>query len=612
MHHPPWRDLRRSLRYLAPHRAAIGLVVACALGSSALSALEPLVHGALFQRIVALGQNHGASRGVQQLLVLLVALAALVVVRQVVDAVTTTQAWRVRLRVNRQLLADATARLHTLPIAYHQGQGVGDRMTRLDRGITSLMEGLASVAFQIVPAATYLVFSVVIMLALKPALALVAVLFVLPPVAMGKRVSQSLLERERDIMDRWCRIYNRFQQVLSGIKTVKAFAREAHEHHRFITAVSEAQREVLQSVHLQTRLLAGQTVWVNFGRVAVLGVGGWMVMRGELSVGSLVAFLGYVGGLYGPAQTLLGLYVTLRKAELGLEAVFEVLDAKDAVPDSPHAVTPGPLRGTVELASVSFRYGHGARDPWVLDHLDVTLQAGELVALVGPSGAGKSTLADLLMRLHDPTLGVVRIDGHDLRTLSQRELRRQIGIVTQEPFLFEDTIEANIRYGLPDATEEQLRRAAVAAHADIFIRQLPHGYRTLVGRGGVQLSGGERQRIAIARTLLKDPAIVILDEPTSSLDIESERTVHEAAEALIAGRTTLLIAHRLSTTCRSDRVLVLERGRIVEDGPPGRLLQANGPYRRMMDLWLVDTTGVRRGNDRAELLAAANEELLAQ
>lgn len=574
--------LGRCLPYLRPYKRGIGLVLALTVVSSGLPALEPLGHRAIFDSIGPIAKRHG--RGAAALLFPIAALAALWLARYVFDVVTARFAWRVRLQVHRDLLAEATERLHRLPLVYHQGRGVGETMTRLDRGASALMEGLAQLTFQAVPSVVYIGVSALIMLRLSPPLTLLAGVFILPPVLLGRSRAGKLVDRERAGLDRWCIIYDRFQQVLRGIKVVKTFALEEEEHKTFIRSVDAAQDEALGSQTVGARLLGARTLSGNIGRVAVLGVGGVLVLRGAVGAGTLVAFLGYVGGLYGPVQTLLGLYETVRKAELGLDAIFGVLDAPDAVPDPPSPKAIPDLQGHIDLDHVTFAHAPSARP--ALDDLSLRVRAGEMVAIVGSSGAGKSTLMDLLLRFYDPSSGAVRIDGHDLRAFPQRALRRKIGVVTQEAFLFEDTIEANIRYGSPGATREEVMEAAESAGCARFIERLPRGYDTRIGPGGVLLSGGERQRIAIARTLLKDPAIVLLDEPTSCLDVEGEIAVQEAIDTLAKGRTTLLIAHRLAATTRADRVVVMEEGKIVEEGAPEALaLRAGSRYRKMMRLW---------------------------
>lgn len=576
--------LGRCLPYLRPYKRSIGIVLAVTVVASGLPALEPLGHRAIFNRIAPIAKRQG--HGVTALLVPIALLAALWLARYVLDIVSALFAWRVRLHVHRDVLAQATERLHRLPLAYHQGRGVGETMTRLDRGVGALMEGLAQLTFQAIPAIVYISVSALIMLKLSPALTLIAAAFILPPVLMGRSRAGKLVDRERAGLDRWCIIYDRFQQVLKGIRVVKAFAREQDEHATFIRSVTAAQDEALGSQKVGARLVGARTLSGNIGRVAVLGVGGLLVMKGTVGAGTLVAFLGYVGGLYGPAQTLLGLYETLRKAELGLDAIFGVLDAEDAVPDAQRPVPVPDLRGDIELDGVTFSHSTSPNVRPALDDLSLSVRAGELVAVVGASGAGKSTLMDLILRLYDPQSGSVRIDGHDLRSFPQRALRQKLGVVTQEAFLFEDTIEANIRYGSRDATREQVIAAAEAARCAQFIDRLPRGYETRIGPGGIQLSGGERQRIAIARTLLKDPAIVLLDEPTSCLDVEGEIAVQAAIQRLAQGRTTLLIAHRLAATTRADRVVVMDEGRVVEEGAPAALMQRlDGRYRAMMRLW---------------------------
>ena len=477
-----WHDLGRCRPFLRPYARPIALVVGITVLASGLPALEPLGLRAVFDRRAA----GGGAAAARALLGPVVFLAGLWIARYVLDLASAMVAWRVRLKVHRDLLAEATARLHTLPLAYHQSRGVGETMTRLDRGVGSLMEGLSQLTFQAIPAAIYIAVSAAIMLHLSPALAILAALFVVPPTVLGRQRTGTMVDREKAGLDRWCSVYDRFQQVLSGIRMVKACGREADEHAQFIASVDAAQREALDSQTVGARLVGARTVWANLGRIAVLGVGGILVLRWAIGLGTLVAFLGYVGGLYGPAQQLLGLYETTRKAELGLDAVFGVLDAEDTVPDPVSPVAFPELRGDLELDRVTFAYAtqHAGARP-ALDRVSLTVRAGETCAVVGPSGAGKSTLMDLVLRFHDPQSGAVRVDGHDLRSLRQRELRRRLGVVTQEAFHFEDTVEANIRYGSPRASHEEVVRAAAAAECEGFIARLPRGYDTLLGPRGV-------------------------------------------------------------------------------------------------------------------------------
>lgn len=586
-----WRELRRSLVYLRPHSVTIGTVVFITLACSGITATEPLVHKAIFDRLASLN----GSPSMAALAWLLLGLLVLVVMRQVGEAASSLLAWKARLSINRELLNQATARLHELPLAYHQSRGIGETMTRVDRGITAFMEALASIAFQVLPAVAYLTLSLVFMLRLSPALALVAILFVVPPLVFGRGAMRRLVELERAILDRWCRIYDRFQQVLAGMKTVKSFAREHEEQALFVSSVADTQREVLRSVRMQAKLGVGRGLCIQLGRVMVLGVGSFLAYRGDIGLGTLVAFLGYLGGLYAAVQSLLGLYESIRRAELGLATFFSILDAKNEVPDEKRAIVPGSLAGEIGFHEVSFRYPGGTSRA-ALDRVSCVIRAGEFVAVVGRSGAGKSTFADLILRFYDPVQGSITIDGIDIRRLSQRAFRKYVGVVSQEPFLFDDTIEANLKYGNPSATAAEVERAARAANAHDFIQALPEGYRTPIGRGGVALSGGERQRLAIARMILKDPRIVILDEPTSALDVEAEAAVHDAILRLAKGRTTILIAHRLNTTLQADRVLLFEEGRLVQEGRPSALVAIDGPYRNMLGLWQADGRRVPSGS----------------
>ena len=319
------------------------------------------------------------------------------------------------------------------------------------------------------------------------------------------------------------------------------------------------------------RSLAG-----TLARLTAIGMGGWLVWRGEITLGTLVAFLGYIGGLFGPVQGLTNTYQTLRKATVALETIYGILDAEDAVADPPGAIEARPLRGEVKFEELTFAYRAGTK---VLEDVSLTIRPGETVALVGPSGSGKSTLVALLQRLYAPTSGRILVDGTDIRELAQRSLRKQLGVVLQDPHLFNDTVHANIAYGRPDASRAEVEAAAKAAHAHEFIETLPEGYDTIVKERGSRLSGGQRQRIAIARALLKDPPVLIFDEPTSALDTESESAIQDALRTLLKGRTSIIVAHRLSTVADADRIVVLRDGKIAEMGTHAELVSEAGTTR---------------------------------
>src|SRR5690606_15527580 len=310
-----------------------------------------------------------------------------------------------------------------------------------------------------------------------------------------------------------------------GIVTVKSYTMEEEEKRRFLRDVSGANGIVARGVGLDSVIGSGRNMVAVLARLTAIAVGGLLVVRGEITLGTVLAFLGYVGGLFGPVQGLTNIYQTLRRAAVSLDIVFSILDTKDDVGDMPDARAVPPLAGRVHFDNVSFGYTSGRR---ILRDIDLKVDSGEVVAIVGPSGGGKSTLMALLQRLYDPTHGVVRVDGIDIRTLRQRGLRQQIGVVLQDALLFNDTVRNNIAYGRPGASDAEIEECARAANAHEFVTRLENGYDTLVGERGGNLSMGERQRIAIARALLKNPPILILDEATSALDAESESLVQEA------------------------------------------------------------------------------------
>ncbi len=413
-----------------------------------------------------------------------------------------------------------------------------------------------------------------------------AVTLVLPFFVINYLYNRRKMKKEARVhRDNWDRVVGFLQERVAAARVVKSFNRESTEGDAFAQGINADYFNFSRIVLRNTRLAVIADVLGSLGGLIVLGFGGWLVIRGEMQVGTLVAFNAYIVYVFPPIVRFVDLAAILQRANTALENIFAVFDTRPEVADDvDKPALPSPVRGEVEFANVSFDYElepPGRGRPRTLSEVSFHIPAGKMVAIVGPSGSGKSTLINLIARFYDVASGEVRVDGLDVRSVSVESLRRRIGIVLQENILFSGTLEDNIKYGRPEAAREQVLEAARAANADEFISKLPDGYSTLVGERGSKLSGGQRQRVAIARAILKDPRILIFDEATSALDTQSERLIQQAMERLMAGRTTFVIAHRLSTIQRADIILVMDQGRLVETGRHEELVTRGGLYSRL-------------------------------
>ena len=476
--------------------------------------------------------------------------------------------------------------LQTLSLSFFTRRRTGELMSRLMNDVGALQTALTDIPIDLAKQVVTLVGGLAILFLMNWRLCLL-ILVLLPAIVLVARFfGRRLKALSTGIQDETARAATILEEVVSGIRIVKSFVREDHERARFSGQI----RRTLEVVLTRARILAIFVPVITFATfasaAAVLWYGGTQVIRGAMSPGDLIAFVLYAGLLIGPFGTFARLFSQVKETQGALERVFEIMDTRPEVADAPGALSLPSVQGCVSMQDVSFSYDR--RTP-VLTGITFIAQPGELVALVGPSGSGKTTLINLLHRFYDPMAGTVAIDGYDLKTVTMQSLYRQIALVPQETHLFGGTILDNIRYGRDAADEAEIVAVAHAANAHDFITALPDGYETMVGEKGINLSGGQRQRIAIARAVLKDPRILILDEATSSLDNESELLVQDALDRLMKGRTTFVIAHRLSTIQKADRILVLDKGRIVEDGTHASLLDRKGLYYHLYTLGVVES-----------------------
>jgi ABC-type multidrug transport system fused ATPase/permease subunit len=480
------------------------------------------------------------------------------------------------------------AYLQKMSLAFFERTSTGELMSRVTNDLSALehfvTHGSALTAVDLIR----LIGGSIILFVLDWRLAAM-VLIPVPILAVALRhYNTKIRPVYRRVRARLGDINAKLQDNLSGIRVIQAFAREEMERQRFASESERYYRARVKGIRYWSVFFPAIRFLGAMGSVIVLGVGAVMVVKGEMSLGTLVAFLSYTTSFYEPINRLTEVDNIFQEAIAAGERFFEILDETTEVSDAPDAVSLPIIQGNLVFDEVAFRYCTGDR---VLHDIAFEMASGEMVALVGPSGAGKTSVANLICRFYDPNQGSITIDGHDLRQIKLSTLRQQVAVVLQDSFLFNNNVAENLLYGKPDATREELVEAAKAANAHEFIVQLPQGYDTEIGERGVKLSGGQKQRLALARAILADPRILILDEATSSVDAEAEFLIQQALERVLEGRTSLVIAHRLSTVRNADKIIVLDQGRIVETGKHDELMQHGGLYcqlyKRQMTLEVV-------------------------
>jgi ABC-type multidrug transport system fused ATPase/permease subunit len=576
------RKLRGLIVLLRPYRGRVALMLAAlVLATGAALAPAPLAKVAIDQGIAE------GDRGTLNLVVLAFIGSALLY--WLATYLQTYLTGWVGQRALQDLRIQLFRHLQSLSLGFYSRTRAGVVISRITNDVQAL-DSLVSDGITTLFQSTLMLAGVVVMLFVFDAELAAYTILAIPLLALGalafRIASADAFRRTRE---RIGAITGYLQETLSGIRVVRAFGQEERHVKRF-AELNQANREAnMTTVYLNAAYFPGVELLSAIVTTGILLIGGIQVIEGHTSTGVVFAFIAALNNFFDPIQQLSQLYTTYQSGMAALDKIFELLDEEPDLKDRPDAVELSQLRGAIAFEGVSFRYDTpevgGAEGIWALRQVDLRVAPGQTVALVGETGAGKSTLAKLVARFYDPTEGVVRVDGHDLRDVAAGSLRAQMGIVPQEGFLFSGTIAENIAFGRPDATMDEIAEAARAVGADTFVERLEQGYDTEVGERGAQLSAGQRQLIAFARALIADPRILVLDEATSNVDIHTETRIEHGLRRLLAGRTAVVIAHRLSTIRHAGLILVLDGGRIVEQGTHDELIDAQGAYWRLYKDW---------------------------
>jgi len=567
-------DWRRIGALFAPYWRQQTLVLVCIIVSAVVGLAPAYFIAHIIDKAIPRGNMHDVVIDVGAMLAAALVTMLLTVAQGYLNSIVGEG-------IMRDMRTSLVSHLHKMPLKFFTGTKTGEIMNRVSSDVDNIDNVVTGTLTTLLTNFIIILTTLAWMFVWNWRLALLSIavvpLMVLPLSPVGRR----MYEIRRKTREQRDQIESITQETLSisGITLIKSFAREAFEKARFYRAGTQLMDLEVRLAMVGRWFIAAITAMVITGPAIVWLGGGWLALRHSIAVGVVVAFVQYIQQrLYGPAASLAGIQVQIVSALAVFERIFDYLDMTAEEYEPPGAVVLTHVRGDIRFEGVTFGY---SAERTVLHGIDMHIRPGQIAAFVGPSGGGKTTITQLVPRFYDPNGGRVLIDGHDVRTLTLESLRRDIGIVTQETYLFHDTVASNLRYARPDATEAQLHAAARAANIHDFIASLPAGYETIVGERGHKLSGGERQRLAIARVLLKDPKILILDEATSALDSHNEAAIQAALVPLMRGRTSLVIAHRLSTILSADVIFVVDAGRIVEHGTHAQLLAREGEYARL-------------------------------
>ncbi|HJZ37648.1 MAG TPA: ABC transporter ATP-binding protein [Solirubrobacterales bacterium] len=562
--------LRRLIGYVMRRRRDVLVAFAAAVLGAACQAGAPLLERQIVDGVIVEGN--------ESLLPWLIALVVVAAGAFLAAHLRRYRGGKVALGVQYDLRNEMQAHLQRMDFTNLDKMPTGQLVARASSD-TTLVQGLLMFIPMMSGNVLLMILSLGVMLWLSPPLALVSLIIAPALLAVSYRMRTKIFPATWDAQQKEGEVIQIVDEAVNGVRVVKAFGQEHRELERVAESSEELYGSQMRAVRLTSRYQPLMQAIPSFGQVAILAFGGWLALHGEISLGTFLAFTTYVGQLVSPTRQLAGLLAIGQQARAGVERIFQLLDHEPDIQDAPDAVDLPPVAGDIDFVDVGFGYDE-RRD--VLEGFNLSVKAGERVAIVGPSGSGKTTATLLVSRFYEPDRGAVLVDGRDVRGLRLHSLRSQIGVVFEESFLFSDSVKSNIAYGRPGASDEEIEAAARVAQADGFIAALPRGYDSVVGERGLTLSGGQRQRIALARAILADPRILILDDATSAVDSRTEEAINEGLRTVMADRTTLLVAHRRSTLHLADRVVVVDEGRVIDEGLHEELYERSAIYRGLL------------------------------